>query len=99
MIIAGDIGSIITITLGEDCSLASDLAMRYEKPSGEMGEWAAVAYGTTGIQYVTGEGDIDEAGTWNLQAIVTFSPILVLQSNVVAIEVGTTIEYEPEALP
>lgn len=76
----GDIGTTLTITVEED-GVAVDLStstaksIRFQKPSGDT---AAVtpAFGSDGsdgiLEYEFVDGDLDEAGTWEMQVIMTF---------------------------
>ena len=71
----GDVGFQIFLATGVDVSGASSLAIRYRKPDGTEGEWAATATtlnGQDGIQHVTAAAsELDQAGVWHLQAEVT----------------------------
>lgn len=92
MINVDDIGAIIRITPSDSTVItgAIESSILYQKPSGSSGTWAANVV-TNGLEYVTQDGDIDEAGTWNLQGfvdIVTWRGT----SNIVTIEVGKKIE-------
>lgn len=64
----------ITLQCGENLTTASNTIMKYEKPSGETGEWSAgisdAAKGT--IFYDVQVGDLDEVGFWKIWAYVTF---------------------------
>lgn len=70
MIFKDDIGVVIQLDTGETVTGASAVAIKYRKPSGTTGTWTGTA-STQYIQYTTQAGDIDEAGTWVLQAYVT----------------------------
>ena len=71
----GDIGTEIILDTGQDLSTATSLKIKYRKPNGTTGEWAAsqVSGDSTKMKYVTQEGDLDVAGTWELQAYVEFA--------------------------
>lgn len=71
MIHVGDVGTVIRVEPSDDTDLsgASSAEIRYKKPSGATGAWTASIV-SDGVQYTTTTGDIDEAGTWYLQAYV-----------------------------
>jgi hypothetical protein len=70
----GDIGLAITLDLGESIAAATALKIHYKKPSGTTGTWTAVLSGTTALAYTTtAASDIDEGGSWQLQAAFTLS--------------------------
>ena len=73
MIFLGDIGTEINIDVGEDISAQTELAVLYEKPDGTTGQWTGTISGTEIVQYTTVEDDIDQAGTWRLQAYIKLS--------------------------
>ena len=66
---AGDVGTKITLHLGEDLTLATLLEIHYRKPSGTLGKWTAIAEGES-MSYITQAGDVDEPGLWTLNARV-----------------------------
>jgi len=75
----GDIGTKLVLEIIEsgvaaDISAATNMRMRFQKPSGDTLDKAAtfVTDGTDGqIQYVTVSGDLDETGWWTRQAFLT----------------------------
>jgi len=71
-IFVGDIDTRIILETGVDVSAGTTLEIHYVKPSGESGSWTAlpVAGEETQIYYDTVEGDLDEAGDWQVQAYV-----------------------------
>lgn len=74
MIQQGDVGTIINISLGlESPAAGTNAAIRYRKPSGAYGEWAASFVGGEELSYQIQEGDIDEFGDWWIQGYVEFS--------------------------
>ena len=64
----------ITLTTKVDITGASARLIKYEKPSGDTGEWAAaeVDPGVGSIKYIFTGTELDELGTWKLWAHVTF---------------------------
>jgi hypothetical protein len=76
----GDIGTIFRITIKDgdsivDVSNVDSKIIYLQKPSGTTLQKTATFYtnGTDGIiQYVVSDGDLDEAGTWQIQAKVDF---------------------------
>lgn len=65
-----DVETKIVLDCGVDVSSATVRKIRYKKPSGSTGEWDAELEDQTKIYYVTQEGDLDETGTWTVQAYV-----------------------------
>lgn len=61
----------LTIDADIDVSGYSDLQIRYRKPDGTTGCWAAALYPgtTTYITYTCVYGDLDVAGEWLIQGI------------------------------
>lgn len=72
MIYKGDIGAKIIVTVTENISLATVKTIKYKKPDGTVGSWTAVAEsGNLAISYTTTAiTDLDQAGTWILQAYI-----------------------------
>ena len=76
----GDIGTILRVTIYDgteivDVSNVDSKTIYLQKPTGETLTKTAVYYtdGTDGIiQYVTESGDLDQAGTWQIQAKIDF---------------------------
>jgi len=75
----GEIGLEIKAFVGdsEDISAATDVKFLVKKPDGTETEWAATAHtedGDNGAYYIihtTESGDLDQAGTYRLQAYFT----------------------------
>jgi hypothetical protein len=54
-----------------DLTAATLLQLKYRKPNGQSGIWAAVVEGTYSAQYITeNASDLDLAGEWDLQLYV-----------------------------
>jgi hypothetical protein len=76
----GDIGTILRVTIYDgteivDVSNVDSKTIYLQKPTGATLTKTAVYYtdGTDGIiQYVTEDGDLDQAGTWQIQAKIDF---------------------------
>ena len=66
----GDVGTLISLDTGSDISTNTSKKIRYQKPSGFIGEWDANLSGTQILTYVTQSADIDEEGLWTFQAYV-----------------------------
>lgn len=62
---------LISLDTGKDLSTASNPEIHFQKPGGSTGEWAATISGQN-VQYQTTDGDLDESGTWQFQAVVDF---------------------------
>jgi hypothetical protein len=65
------INQIVEIRLDTEISLvgATSPQIRYERPNGTEGAWAATIQGTE-LVYTTNSTDLDIPGTWKLQAFV-----------------------------
>lgn len=77
----GSIGSLIEVTVTEngavlDLSEATVTTIRFRKPDGSTIDRAGIFTIESGadgkLQYTTVDGDIDQAGLWRLQALLTF---------------------------
>ena len=76
----GDVGTIFRVTIKDgdsivDVSNVDSKTIYLQKPIGATLTKTAVYYtdGTDGIiQYVTEDGDLDQAGTWQIQAKIDF---------------------------
>lgn len=67
----GSIGLKIKVNISASTVGATLCKIRYEKPSGEIGEWVAQIESGTSISYTTvSANDLDEEGDWNIQAYV-----------------------------
>jgi len=68
----GDIGTVIQYDTLEDISDGTVFKLKYTKPDGTTtGEWTGSLSGTRIVQYTTASAsDLDQAGTWQLQAYV-----------------------------
>lgn len=63
---------LISLDTGKDLSTASNPEIHYKKPvSGDTGEWTGTISGQK-VEYQTTDGDLDEYGTWQFQAVVDF---------------------------
>jgi hypothetical protein len=56
-----------------DITEATEMEIRYKKPSKETGVWDAALDDSTSIFYVIKEGDLDIQGLWQFQAFITTS--------------------------
>jgi hypothetical protein len=90
----GSIGTKIIITClsaeaiadGISLSAASVKKLFARKPSGAIVEWTAQIAGTDALEYTTLAGDLDETGTWTIQAYIA-SPLWTGRGDTVAIRV------------
>ncbi|GAO43813.1 hypothetical protein [Flavihumibacter petaseus] len=57
----------LQLDTGIDLSGANNPQVHYKKPSGETGVWPATIEGST-LFYNIASGDLNESGTWSLQA-------------------------------
>jgi hypothetical protein len=92
MIHVGDVGTVIRITLSDDTDIsgASEVRIRYRKPSGTTSYWTASVV-SNGVQYTTETGDIDESGTWQLQAWIDLSESFSGSTTVATMRVGRNL--------
>jgi hypothetical protein len=90
----GSIGTKIVITCLTDEAIADGISLAsatvkklYARaPSGIAKEWAATVSGTNALSYTTIAGDLDESGTWAIQAYIA-SPLWTGRGDTVAIRV------------
>jgi len=66
-IYAGDVGTKIVLDAGCNISNASLVEIVYRKPNGDTGKWKAVVENSRYAIYITGQGDLEESGTWKIQ--------------------------------
>ena len=93
-------GSPIGLLAASIASLHGDVTgaqILYRKPSGASDAWAADVSGTT-VTYTTIDGDIDEAGTWELQAYVVLAA-WTGSSTAVKTKVGELLATPAEPAP
>lgn len=83
----------IVVDTNFDISTATELRILYKKPSGKKGFWPGTLNGTDAIEYEFEDGDIDQAGKWELQAFAVVDGKNAY-GNVVAINVGTPIQQQ-----
>lgn len=70
-IYVNDIGTLIKVAVGTDISTATVHKIKFKKPNGVKGEWAAeIGSDDVSLEYTTVEDDIDVEGTWIVQAYV-----------------------------
>lgn len=94
-----DIGRVLEFVVTEggapkDISTATVLELRIEKPSGASDSVtpAFIDDGSDGeLDYTTAEGDLDEAGTYRFQIVVTM-PAGTFHSSIVSDRVRENIE-------
>ncbi len=75
-IFVGQIGVEFEATVSQDITGATELLIKYDKPSGKRNQWTAseVDASTGIINFITTVvGDLDEYGSWKFWAHVTFS--------------------------
>lgn len=66
----GDEKTEVLLDCEEDISSATSLQILAKKPSGAIVTWNATLEGISVLKYITQAGDLDQAGTWKLQAKV-----------------------------
>lgn len=67
----GDTGTKIILDVTQNISDATVLQIKYKKPNGQIGTWAASLESRTKLAYVTNSTDIDVSGDWIIQAYVS----------------------------
>ena len=96
----GDIGTIIRVTIKDggtavDVSSSSSVVFTAHPPQGSAKSWTAShnSDGSDGVEdYTTLTGDIDTAGEWQIQALVTFSGTKVIRSIPKTVTVGPRLD-------
>ena len=68
-----DIGTIFTIDCGSDISGAINTRLLIRKPDGTLVEWTAVTYDSNYLRYTTVAGDLDQVGSYKLQATLNIN--------------------------
>ena len=73
-VFVGDVGTVIKLDTGTDLSTATVLKIKVKKPNGTTLEWTATqdASNPKVMTYTIQAGDLDQSGTWKLQAYVEF---------------------------
>lgn len=73
----GDIGTEIILDCGMDLTGATGVVIHVRKPDGTVESWSAALYTIDGdqnyIKYTVVEGDLDQAGSYRVQAGLTLS--------------------------
>jgi hypothetical protein len=67
----GDTGTVIVLDCGQNVSTATARSIAVRKPDGTTTSWTAVAEGTDSIKYTSVAETFDQAGDYQLQALVT----------------------------
>jgi len=67
----GDVGTVIDVDCGESISGATSCALSVLKPNGARVEWSATIHGTSVLRHIVVAGDLDVAGTYRLQPMLT----------------------------
>ncbi len=67
----GDTGTVIVLDCGQNISTATARSIAVRKPDGSSTSWAAVGEGTDSIKHTSLAGTFDQAGDYQLQAVVT----------------------------
>jgi hypothetical protein len=67
----GDIGTLISVNMGEDISAAEDVVFKVKKPDNTEVEWAAEIGDDDVLEYTVAEGDLDQAGVYYINPHLT----------------------------
>ena len=81
----------IQLTTNVDITGATELLIKYKKPSGATGSWTATSSDdTSGVIYydLTGS-ELDMKGNWTFWAYVTFSDARVAPGEIVTVDIQT----------
>lgn len=74
----GDDGTGLIVNLGTDIDGATDTKLKVRKPDRQEVEWPASVVEIDGaknfLKYITQTGDLDQVGTYKLQASLTLGP-------------------------
>lgn len=82
-----DLGVQFQLNTGIDITAATTANILYEKPSGDTGSFTGATSSTSYVVYTTtAAGDLDEVGTWKLQAYVV-TPTWTLRGIVAKVKV------------
>ena len=78
MVYIGDYGFALTITVTTDSTTnIVGSVIKIKKPSGAEEEWSSdfnvIDANTVEVKHVVQQGEIDEAGLWKAQAVITYS--------------------------
>ena len=65
------VGAAIKLNCGQDITSATSTTIEVRKPDGSEVSWPATIVESTKLQYVTQEGDLDQAGDYRLQPKLT----------------------------
>ena len=90
-VFVGDLGVKIILDCGTSIAAATTRTIKYRKPGGEVKSWTGTQETTTTISYTTTAAtDLDEAGTWQLQAYVV-TPSWTLSGRIARLKVLATL--------
>lgn len=75
-IYVNDIGTQIILDTGKDLTESgiNEVSIDVKKPDGSTLNWVGSVLETTKILYETKPNDLDQAGTWQLQAVIDSVP-------------------------
>ncbi len=71
-VFVGDVGTVISIDLGEDLAAVTSSKFKVVKPDNEYAEWAPAVNGTA-LEYTLQAGDIPVVGRYAIQPYLEFS--------------------------
>ena len=72
-IYVGDVGTQVLVNCGMTITGATGTTLEVKKPSGTEVSWTATINGTTNLRYIVIADDLDEAGTYQVQAKLTLA--------------------------
>lgn len=70
-----EIGKILKLDTGINVDAATAQSVFVNKPDGTTASWGASIIDSNYVQHTTGEGDLDQSGTYRVQAVVTVGGI------------------------
>lgn len=71
----GDVGTVFRVSVGVDLTDATDTVIKVKKPDNTEHEWTASVESPASagiIVYTADADDINQAGTWYFQSLITF---------------------------
>lgn len=71
----GELGKPLKLDAGENISAATAQSISVRKPDNTLESWDALVVDSNYVQHITEAGDLDQSGTYRVQAVVTVGGI------------------------
>jgi hypothetical protein len=83
-----DVGTLITLETGANLTTLAPTVkiIKVKKPNGDLRDWVATVANTTQLTYTLIAGDVDQAGTYQLQSYAE-APTGTWRGNTTSLEV------------